>query len=393
MVPDDYAEEERAVDRFWDHVAQGRPDANGGLDPADAATIQYLHAFDDRSGPTRAFVQRLREDLMHTHAIPVSSDPSPRWWPRERGAQPLHPAIPRTPARGGHQRWSLTRLAAVLVVLVTLGVGAFALGTGRWTAPDQRTMIPAVIAPATPSPDGVTEQTLVTVTLPANVLPRGAGVGAGLAHFTIPPGTRSTWTPPSCCPGPVMEYVLSGSYTVQAQAAIRVIRTDGPVEEIPAGTEVTLAAGDALVSRNEIVVEGANSGAASVELLSWVLVDDPSERSSGHLLAGWITHAYDVRSGDAGSYGIRVPTGPATVRLQRIDLAPGAAFPPSAEGTRFAVTLPENAAGTPRAGLIGRMSDNTMVNTGQAETLTVYVLTLEPTSGGSGTPGASSPTP
>ena len=330
---------------------------------------------------------------MHTHAIPVSSDPSPRWWPRERGAQPPHPAIPRIPGRGRHHRWNLTRLAAVLVLLVTLGVGSLVLGTGQWTATDQRTMIPAVIAPATPSPDGVAEQTLVTVTLPANVLPRGGGVGAGLAHFTIPPGTRSTWTPPSCCSGPLVEYVLGGSYAVRAQATIRVVRTGGPVEEIPAGTEVTLAAGDAVISRNEIVVEGANTGAVPVELLSWVLIDDPTERFGGHLLGGWITHAIDVRNGEEGPYGVRVPTGLATVRLQRIELAPGATFPPSAEGTRFAVTLPENAAGTPRAGLIGRMSDNTIENPGQEETLTVYVLTLEPTGDETGTLGAATPTP
>ena len=90
---------DRAIDRFWDHVAQGLAEDAGGVDPADAATIRHLHRFDDRPDPTDPFARQLREDLMATHAIPISSPPRPMLGPA--GAPPngrAHNFQPRAPA-------------------------------------------------------------------------------------------------------------------------------------------------------------------------------------------------------------------------------------------------------------------------------------------------------
>ena len=290
----------------------------------------------------------------------------------------------------------MRRFLLLVPLLVALLVGPAAVGRGGPTALAQGGTPSAEDgAPGTPAPAVAAEETLLEVTLPADALPRGAGVVAGLAHFTVPPGTRSAWLgsrPPACCPGPLVEYVLAGSYTVRAEAAIRVVRADGTAAEAPAGATVVLGAGDGLVSRNETAVEAANAGAAPVELLGWALIDDPTASFGGHYLGGWSVHAVDVRSGEEGPFGVRVPTGAAAVRLQRIELAPGAAVPPPPAGTRFAVTLPENAAGTPVAASLAKRSDGTFVNAG-GEILTLYALTLEPTDAGPGTPGAATPTP
>src|SRR4051794_22972966 len=119
MVPEETMGRDEAIDRFWDQVAQGRPDAAGDLDPGDAAAIRHLHAFDDRPTPSRVFRRQLREDLMHTHAIPIASVPSSRPLPNGRARQ-RWPRIPRTlppPDRHGVPA-HLATAALLLLILV-----------------------------------------------------------------------------------------------------------------------------------------------------------------------------------------------------------------------------------------------------------------------------------
>ena len=377
--------------RFWDDLAAGHDLDSDAIDPTLAEAVRRLHTAQDVDGADPAFTKRLLEELMHAPAMALPDNGIAGPLPNSNG-RPIRaawgPAV-RAPARPRKRpSRAFPPFAVAALLLLALGLGYVALdpfGGG----PDRPSSIPAAYAPeATPTPEP-TDELLLEITLPAEALPRGEHFSSGFAHYSIPPGARGTWTP-NCCTGPMVEYVLSGAYTVRAEAVIDIVRAGGVVEEVPAGTEVALGPGDALLSRVETVVEAANTGEMPVELLSWVLVEDPTNAFNGHLLPGWWENDIDVRDVRDQPPGVSVPAGSAAVRLRRVELAPDAVIPaPPSGGTSFAVILRENAAGTPtRAVLIGPQSDGTIRSLGQVAA-TVYVLTLEPADAGE----SGSPTP
>jgi hypothetical protein len=378
-----------SFDRYWDSIAAGLPGELTGVDPIQAETVRRFHAVEDVSGPEPTFLDRLEADLglssAETGAIRSATYPrssmngysvSPSRRPPQRAAH-----IPR------QHRWGLAAgaVAAVLLIL-EIGIGYVLFGSG-FLEDDQRTTIPAAVVPtATPTPGVVSEETLLVYTIPAAELPR-INIGMGTTRNTIPPGHRSTWEP-YCCPGPMLEYVIQGTYTVRAEAPIRVVRADGTSETVPAGVEVTLGPGDALISRNETVVEAANIGADTVHLINWTLIENTEEAGFyGHLLPGWTNNDPDVKG--ASSLG----DGPATVTLQRVRLSPGATFSPNVNGVfQFTVPMPQNAAGTPVASYAVREADGTIRIIGN-DAIAIYVLTLEPSGVEAGSPVADNSPP
>jgi len=279
-----------------------------------------------------------------------------------------------------------TRFAAYVVaalLVLALGIGLLVRGPGLPRREHEKS-IPAAQAPASPTALPSTDTTLLRVTLPAAALPKGEGISGGLAHFSIPPGTRSTWTPP-CCPGPLIEYVVSGSYSVKAEVALKVVRTDGSIQDVAANEEITLGPGDALISRNETVVEGANTGAVPVELLGWVIIEDSG--FGGHSLPGWL-------SGDASVQGdlVILPES-MSVELRRVTLEPNSELPPPVAGTsQYAVVLPSNSAGTPvTAAVSEELSGGALIY--GPEPVEVYVLTAEQTVPPNSSPAAGTPAP
>jgi sugar lactone lactonase YvrE len=140
---------EEAIDRFWDQIAQGRSPSAADLDAADAAAIRYLHANDDRPGPNSAFTRQLREELMHAHAIQVSSSPSAFPLPNGRSSRPWR-TIPQ-PSLPAQRRVAAQLATAALVILALVG-SFFAFGPGRHPRSEEdRTLLPAIGAtPATP---------------------------------------------------------------------------------------------------------------------------------------------------------------------------------------------------------------------------------------------------
>ena len=141
--------------------------------------------------------------------------------------------------------------------------------------------------PATPSPETTPGDTVLELTFPVDALPTGDGVSAGLGYFSIPPGNSSTWIS-KCCRGPLIEYVVSGQYTVTVAAAIEVFRADGTVEQIPANTVATLGPGDSLLSRNETEAQAVNNGMEPVDIVQWTFVDESGDdrQFQGALAAG-----------------------------------------------------------------------------------------------------------
>ncbi len=375
-----------ALDRFWDARQRGdsptRPDE---LDEMTAQLVDHLSRPPATPGMNAAQLrvrQRIvaaansSEETMHASSLNLPLPITSRHLSRSRAAD--LPAR-RGPYRGG--AW----VALAAVVVLALASGYVALGPGG-PGRDRGEPIPAGYSQAgSPAPTGVTEDLLLDIVLPAEAFPPGGpiGIGTGIVRNTIPPGTRSTWEP-TCCPGPYVEYVIAGEYRVRAEAVLSLIHAGGTAEEVPAGTEVVLRPGDALISRNETVVEAANTGTETVELLTWVLVEDLKATYGGHVLPSWGNVDPDVQT------LISPMEGPARLRLQRIELAAGAGVPPVASGSlQFRVQLPENAAGTPVASTVGKQLDDTLYNSG-SDAVTLYVVTLEPL-GPAATPVAASP--
>src|SRR5215218_2626464 len=116
LTPGDDMERGESIDHFWDQITQDHADVASDRDPVDAATIRYLHAFDDRPGLDPAFRHRLREELMHADAIPVPSQPS---------------LLPYTNRRAS-QRWGLAPFATAALLVLTLVGGFLASGSGRF---------------------------------------------------------------------------------------------------------------------------------------------------------------------------------------------------------------------------------------------------------------------
>ena len=369
----------RDLARFWDRRTARTLGEATDLDPSLVKVVdRFGEATDDVPDPDTTFVNHLWEDLMNAQSTTLSSSRPTSWRQdeSERGMRStpwsLAPALPLPrPAA----RW-LPALVAAALLLVTLGIAGYAIldrngSTGRGG--------PAIYAPATPSPEAEsTEETLMEIQIPANMLPTGRDISAGLVGLAIPVGTSSTWTP-ICCTGPLVEYVVSGTYTVRAQEPITVVRADGTVEAIGADTAVTLGPGDGLLSHNENVVEASNSGTTPVDLLQWVMIDDTAKFNE-HKPSGW------VRTGGPNIQRSLTPSdSPMVITLRRVTAENGAkiAAPDGGSSVQFAIPA------DPDTGLIGNSSDGSIVVYGEADTpVTVYILTATQGGGEGGTPAS-----
>jgi hypothetical protein len=331
-----------AIDRFWDQIARNQSNAAGGLDPADAAAIRHLHVFDDRPGPNRVFRKRLREELMHAHAIPVSSDPSSPFLPNRQTGQPQRvPAIPqsRVSRRGS---WALAQLATAALLLLTLGLGYLAVKPGG--SPGQLAGIPAILAtpdqrvPATSPAAEASLQTIFAMTLPEDALPSGPSLDIAIKPFALEPAVRavSSAEQRDCCPGSEINHVISGDLTLQVDGPLRVVRagsggTPEVTEDVPPGTAVILRPGDSAVFRFESAVQYANAGATRVQFVRGVLIPNTGSLPVPQgILDIW---------GDDVAYPAPIPPlGSVRVELGRVTLEPeGILAGPPAGGYRVAI--------------------------------------------------------
>ena len=176
-----------------------------------------------------------------------------------------------------------------------------------------------------------------------------AEIIGGLNVYTVAPGSAAQWNPKdistTCCTGPRLNYLLAGTYTLRSEGPVQILRGGGPDswEEVPAGTEVVLERGDALLSQMMDSFEAVNEGVEEVLLLDGVLFggdasEDPvPEEQSG--VPAWYAHYQDIFLTPRP-----VPAGPLTLRLQQATLAPGDVIlePPGAV-VQLAVSLDESA--------------------------------------------------
>ena len=381
------------LDRFWNALAAGLPADTTGIDPEKAETLRRFHTAEDVPGADPAFLARLLTDLIGDQQMPTAM-------PRDSvqvtnpnghvGTFPWRSIVPSLPDVAGRRRWGFGQFSTAVLVLLVLGLVYYTLGPGRGNNDGPAVIPPVVIPTETPVPTatlGPTQQTVLDITFPAEMVPHFDDLAAGLAHWSVPPGTRSSWNP-TCCPGLLFEFVAMGSYTIRAETTVRVVRADGSTEEIPADTETTLEAGDTLISRNDTAVEAWNDGAESVELISfvWIGIDNPG--FGGHILDGWVSHNFDVQGPP-----LSPPSGPARLVLRRSELGKDSTLEADpTDDLRFVVTMVENAEGTPVNGVLISRSDGARLNVG-VDTVPIYVLTVEWFGEDGGTPGEGSPAP
>jgi len=266
------------------------------------------------------------------------------------------------------------------LLLVTHGLGYVALKPG--TSNNQRlTALPAVEAPATPATDEQATRTLATIRLPAGMVP--SPIVGGLNHYTIPAGTSSgtgaTWVS-KCCHGLRFEYIVSGSFTVRSAGPVQLLRDEtSEWETLPAETEVSVTAGDALLLRLEDAFDAVNTTSVPVELVEVVLID--TTVPGDPIPAGWVYHDQDLHT-----TSLAVPDGPATLRLQQTTLAPDTDLPlPPVALFQFAVSLEQGA-------YLATGTDFVVQYAGPRPVV-AYVLTLVPAGAGTAPPTASPEVP
>jgi hypothetical protein len=356
------------LDRFLDDLVSGRPSDATGVDSDIADLARRYQALGDRGAPAGARARvwnRLGHDTTPTvrprgtglaaahgrattkHAIPAIAQPDMR---RSR-------VTPRTPV--GRGRFTPTVAMAALIVLIVAS-SYFAITSIRGGDHHPRSL-PAAVVTTTPPRETVLTTTLAAADIPIN---ESGTASSGLVLFTIPVGAHSTWEP-TCCPGPMIEYVLDGIYGVRAQAPLTLVRANGRVEEIAAGTEATLAAGDSLISRNETVVETWNAGTVPTRLLNWMFIDG----ATGHLVPNWHADQSDI------DLNATLPHASAVVTLQRVTVPSGVELSlEPVDGLRCILPDPKRSDGT-----IFRRTDGSIskIKAGPGSPFVVYLLTVD----------------
>jgi hypothetical protein len=395
----DFTADEHVVDRLPAYI-------NGTLAPAERAAIE-TH-LERCSGCT---TELAAWQAIRAATLSLASDPAPapapvldRLWvaidqleePVMNERMPVQTSMPQGlsfPARlrphrteeagqvggkGGPQH-VLAMLATAALVLLTLGASYVAFQRSHTNGESgQPASIPALVASTPPSASHPAQE-LLDLPIPNEMIPRGDAIGSGLGHETIPPGTTATWDLPALH----VEYVISGTVTVRSTRPSQVVRAGGggEPESVQSGTEITLEPGDAMMAPRETTSDYTNPGPAPAEILTWSMHEGASFTISPPP-GEWVSHDVDVSAQPP------FPAGAGRLRLRRIELAPKEELAPPPGTLQFAVTLPENAAGTPTPGSIEHRisrSGAAIRNFGSQPT-TVYVVTLEPAAAGTATP-------
>jgi hypothetical protein len=241
-----------------------------------------------------------------------------------RPAGPIVTALPAAPSRWADLRHIATYLTTALL-LIALGVGFMALRLRVSQAPDQGPWVPALVRALDAAP-GVSDAPLVETTFAPADLPSGEKE-AIYYQLTIPPGVSLPYPgapfcgcrPETVASGVGVEFIQSGAYTLRLEAPLQVQRAAHPQSwgEIPAGVEVTLTAGDAVMYPDYAASgEIRNTGDEPVTLLGVAIVaaegsGTPVPAASTGLVA---TMLYYVSPADWNA----LPPGPLNLALRQV---------------------------------------------------------------------------
>jgi hypothetical protein len=330
-----------ALDQHWDALLRGDvPAVTADVDADLVALVTQLQAVGSALPSLFPDPDQAWRELLHAPASPT------RAWGNEEAPLLVGPhangyadlvaaprsAPPRPRRRGG---WVLTQLATAALLLLTLAAGFFAIRQVP-EARDEATWVPALVRALESAPGGIIDTPLIEATFTADELPSGEKE-ALYYQLTIPPGASLPYLGAPFCgcrtetitEGVGAEVVQSGAYTLRLEAPLRVQRAGStrPGEEIPAGTEVTLAAGDAVLYLNYAAPgDIRNVGAEPMTLIGVAIFATeesgvPLPPLPPEVQATLLTHS---GSPDWETF----PPGPLHVALRQVTLPPGTSIGP-----------------------------------------------------------------
>jgi quercetin dioxygenase-like cupin family protein len=364
----DHSYDDLTLDRFWDDLVDSSDADTQWVDPERAAVVRKINTLAQAPVPASAR-DRVRQWLLSSHESPTFVMEAPT------SAGELEEVVAPRPSVYMHV---LTRLPdrpvmryaalAALLLLVLGGIFGSSRLLDRLRGGDPAMIPAAILDTATPSTPDATDEILLDVTLSADAFPAADVLYTKLEAFSVPPGTTSSWPATyACCPDPHILYILNGSLTVTADGPVRVIRTGGQSESVPADTRITLGPDDAIAPSPDTGFEFSNSSTAPVNLLVWVLTDP--NLSHSFVPMNWISLGY---SGDGRH--VSAPNGSVRLLLRDVTLAGGARTKPLPDSS-YQLFLPKDRANS----LLGENSDFTIINK-RDDPVTLYVVTLLPAS-------------
>jgi hypothetical protein len=275
--------DESILNAFWNEVVSGSETDHtlASQLPADVVrTIRSITAIDPAPQSStvreRAWAET-RERIRTTSA--AHEQPSVQAMPRPL---PVSERAREAPSTGRIDRRLAVAFSLIAaMVLALLAYGFFGLFDSD---PDNGPVIPAVVmqeVTRTPTPIG---EHKLTIDLPADRVHSTGSTGAGWDYIEFPRGIPYLYKG-YCCPGPFIEYVLTGQITVQSDAQMSIFRADGSSKSIPIGQETTLLAGDAFLAENDAQLQVTNNGEVLTQLLGWVLLNE--DGFNGHSPGGF----------------------------------------------------------------------------------------------------------
>ena len=412
------------LDRYWDALLQGhaagRP-TTAKPEPTVAALIDRLHAA-VAIPPLFPYPEQSWRELRQTAAAPTTTRPtepapSPQPEAARRFASSAHPRR-FSPWRPG---WSLAPAATALLVLLLLA-GYLGFWQERLLNRERTTWLPASVAASLP--EGFSEEILLAATFPADTLRDGEPEAVFYRSVLLPGATVPYLTgmacfcsPESIASGVGAELIESGSYSVRLDAPFWVQRGGFAAEreEIPAGENAVLTAGDVAIFHDFGTGEIRNAGAEPVAVIGIVVVDRDDQRVeqpelavqvNSHRLPGLPPEIRgELLANTVPSDWEQFPPGALEVTLRRVTLPPGIELPPFDPLGLEAIRVESGAIAwgflqqdeSPRSGMLVERRAGTsapfvsappgvrrVLRTASSEPAELLVLTIEPARGGLG---------
>jgi hypothetical protein len=229
-------------------------------------------------------------------------------------------------------------VATAAVLVIVLAAGYLLFWQGRLQSRETSTWLPASVIASLPA--GFSEEILFRATFAADELPDSDAEGV-FYRVTLPPGTSLPYLSGMAClcadaaanTGVGAEVVQSGAFGVRLEAPLFLQRGgfSAQQQEIPAGEDVTLDAGDVAIYHDYAAtaeIRNAGSDPAVVIGAAIMDLDVDGEGESGHLPGLPPEVTGEMLANTLTSDWVAFPPGPVTLTLRRVTLPAGTTLPP-----------------------------------------------------------------
>jgi mannose-6-phosphate isomerase-like protein (cupin superfamily) len=306
--------------RYWDDLVRGETTDASDLDPAMPDVIRHLGDLNRNIVPAPSFLNRIREDLMDASVVTLGHVPRSVDELQDRRLRRAGMARRSSlPKRREPGLWAMTNLATAALLVLTLGSIFVAFSGNQLPA-----LIPAVPnSTEIPAEPGITSEPVFTTTFPSEVLPKTGTVFVDLYLNTLQSDYEETVAPDPDDHGVNASIVLDGFWASKVEGPIRIVHSDGTVEDVPPGVEVTLGPGDtSLQLDTKPGTTSHNPGSTPTRVLG-IEVRNPLNSSRFATSGGITSTSMQVYPGDW------LTEEAVTVTVRRVTVAPGTVLPPS----------------------------------------------------------------